>query len=157
MDEYRQSLLGRALADVLQELEASSDMDPRVGDTLFSLFDDAIQEEFQQQQQHKSAQQEKQQRGAPDETIAPLFTHETMELRGAVTSYNRFMEKWSIHATVADDGLQLDHALVDLHAPAPPRSALLVAPRTRSSSVEMLVKLHHAPLRPNAADGTRHL
>ncbi|TYZ69074.1 hypothetical protein PybrP1_008452 [[Pythium] brassicae (nom. inval.)] len=74
MDEYRQSVLGRALADALQALEAAGTVDGREGDAIFALFDDAVREVL--------------------EEARP--THEALELRAHVDAYNRFMDKWSL-------------------------------------------------------------
>ncbi|KAF1327272.1 hypothetical protein FI667_g7782, partial [Globisporangium splendens] len=146
MDEYRQSVLGRALADVLQELEAPpSAVDASIGDTLFSLFDEAIRAELQQPTATHKRQRTAS--GAPQEistrTPPPVFTHESMELQGNVKSYNRFMDKWSVHAAIEDDdsgALRLDHVPVKLHA--------------ASSSVEMLLKLHQSLPTARASSNT---
>lgn len=134
MDEYRQSLAGRALADVLQELEGSGAIDAQAGDTLFDLFDAAVCEEF-----HQSKQQIDDANGDDDEVEAQetplppvLFTHTSLELRARVESYNRYMDKWSVAAALNDSNnsvLLLDKASVKL----PPAAS------------RMLIKLHRPP------------
>lgn len=141
MDEYRQSLAGRALADVLQELEGSSTIDTQAGDMLFHLFDVAVREEFYQPKQQKAADGEN---AADEEHEAPpsppaLFTHTSLELRAGVESYNRFMDKWSVVAALNgsdNSALLLDKARV----PLPPAAS------------RMLIKLH----RPPATVAARH-
>lgn len=116
MDEYRQSVLGRALADVLQDLEGGGDLDAAAGDALFALFDAAAREQL-------------------SETPA---THETLALRAQTDTYNRFLDKWSLAVTLppgeeqgGDSALTMDgaswplprtctHMLVKLHTPPPP-------------------------------------
>lgn len=131
MDEYRQSLAGRALADVLQELEGSSTIDAQAGDMLFHLFDAAVQEEFHQSKQQKAADGE----NAADEVpLSPpaLFTHTSLELRAGVESYNRFMDKWSV--VVALNGSDNSVLLLDkARVPLPPAAS------------RMLIKLHRPP------------
>ncbi|KAG2811936.1 hypothetical protein PC116_g17615 [Phytophthora cactorum] len=93
MDGYRQTLLGRALADALQDIEKelsgdNSDANTAVlemdGDLLFSLFDEAMQLELLDK---RCKDQEK-----PIKT----FTHDSLELTGQVTAFNRFMDDWSV-------------------------------------------------------------
>ncbi|KAG2761951.1 hypothetical protein Pcac1_g26249 [Phytophthora cactorum] len=87
MDGYRQTLLGRALADALQDIEKelsgdNSDANTAVlemdGDLLFSLFDEAMQLELLDK---RCKDQEK-----PIKT----FTHDSLELTGQVTAFNRW-------------------------------------------------------------------
>ncbi|KAG3240848.1 hypothetical protein PI124_g14257 [Phytophthora idaei] len=96
MDGYRQTLLGRALADALQDIEKelsgdNSDANTAVlemdGDLLFSLFDEAMQLELLDK---RCKDQEK-----PIKT----FTHDSLELTGQVTAFNRFMDDWSVLTT----------------------------------------------------------
>jgi hypothetical protein len=84
MDGYRQTLLGRALADALQELEQERGEDDEEvdGDLLFSLFDEAMKLELRDRRDKEHW----------------TFTHETLELSGQVTAFNRFMEDWSLQA-----------------------------------------------------------
>lgn len=142
MDEYRQTIAGRALADVLQELERSGSLDARNGDALFDLFDAAVQEEIRAARRKKKPSADSPDAGPPP-AQSPLFTHDKLALHAHVESYNSFNEKWSIAATLQDRGsgdhtqhaLTLDTAglplpppqsarmLLKLHTPPPPRSS----------------------------------
>ncbi|KAE8892974.1 hypothetical protein PF005_g17274 [Phytophthora fragariae] len=96
MDGYRQTLLGRALADALRELEEESDALEVDGDLLFSLFDVAMQAELG--------------RETP-------FTHESVELTGQLTAFNRFLDDWSVQARALPQDIRLNHCVADLHLP----------------------------------------
>ncbi|GMF66847.1 unnamed protein product [Phytophthora fragariaefolia] len=101
MDGYRQTLLGRALADALRELELELEQQqqqapPLDGDLLFSLFDEAVQTQLRQD--------------------AP-FTHEALELAGQLTAFNRFLADWSVQARVRPQDVRLNHCVADLHVP----------------------------------------
>ncbi|GAB9473020.1 hypothetical protein Gpo141_00010183 [Globisporangium polare] len=141
MDEYRQSLAGRALADVLQELESSGTIDAQAGDTLFDLFDAAVREEFLQAKQQSDAPVAGEGETGDEEQQTPRpFTHTSLELRAGVESYNRFMDKWSVVAVLAgsdNSALLLDKARL----PLPPAAS------------RMLIKLHRPP---PATDHERH-
>lgn len=105
MDGYRQSLLGRALADVLQSLEAEG-ID---GDEVFALFDDAAREELSAGL-HAASSRRRRAQGGDQEGKDPgsVFTHKTMELSARLRSFNRFEDKWSLQAEVPSGGLLLD-------------------------------------------------
>ncbi|KAG6584880.1 uncharacterized protein IUM83_16568 [Phytophthora cinnamomi] len=91
MDGYRQTLLGRALADALRELEGELELD---GDLLFALFDEAMQAELRR-----------------------TSTHETLELAGQLTAFNRFLDDWSVQARAQPHDIRLNHCVADLHLP----------------------------------------
>lgn len=133
MDEYRQTLLGRALADVLQEMEGSHSLAPEIGDQLFSIFDDVLHDELRSVRPARSRSSKK--KPKPNETPAAdgavELTHEILQLSGHVASFNRFMETWSVHVDMSTrDTLSLDHVP---HALPTPSAACVQ---------ELLVKLH---------------
>lgn len=94
MDGYRQTLLGRALADALREVERAD------GDLLFELFDEAMRRELRTKTRSRQT-----------------HTHDTLELTGRVTAFNRFMDDWNVQAQVTPRDVKLDHAVADLHLP----------------------------------------
>ncbi|KAG7396676.1 hypothetical protein PHYBOEH_001904 [Phytophthora boehmeriae] len=104
MDGYRQTLLGRALADALQELEQTEGVDCLDGDLLFSLFDEAMRLELRDSKKRTEEGQK-------------TFTHGSLELSGQVTAFNRFMDDWSVQTRVASGDLKLDQGVMDLHLP----------------------------------------
>ncbi|KAL4158501.1 hypothetical protein PRNP1_004277 [Phytophthora ramorum] len=103
MDGYRQTLLGRALADALQDLEKErgdhNDLEVD-GDLLFSLFDESMELELRDSGQE-----------------GRTFTHESLELTGKVTAFNRFLGDWSVQARVMPRDIKLDHCVADLQLP----------------------------------------
>ncbi|CAI5716585.1 unnamed protein product [Peronospora destructor] len=111
MDGYRQTLLGRALADALRELEKEQeegktsaeglDID---GDYVFLLFDEAMRAELRD----RSSSQEEQ---------ARTFTHETLELTGQIIAFNRFMDDWSLRACANACDIKLNNCVAGLHLP----------------------------------------
>ncbi|KAG3147770.1 hypothetical protein C6341_g17631 [Phytophthora cactorum] len=114
MDGYRQTLLGRALADALQDIEKelsgdNSDANTAVlemdGDLLFSLFDEAMQLELLDK---RCKDQEK-----PIKT----FTHDSLELTGQVTAFNRFMDDWSVLVRMRSQDIELNHVVAVLDLP----------------------------------------
>ncbi|KAG3146327.1 hypothetical protein PI126_g13366 [Phytophthora idaei] len=114
MDGYRQTLLGRALADALQDIEKelsgdNSDANTAVlemdGDLLFSLFDEAMQLELLDK---RCKDQEK-----PIKT----FTHDSLELTGQVTAFNRFMDDWSVLVRMRSQDIELNHGVAVLDLP----------------------------------------
>ncbi|KAG1695911.1 hypothetical protein DVH05_019266 [Phytophthora capsici] len=108
MDGYRQTLLGRALADALQDLEEEGGGDEGLevdGDLLYSLFDDAIQFELRDRG------------GKKHEGVVRAFTHNSLKLTGQVTAFNRFMDDWSVLARVVPQDIQLNNGVADLHLP----------------------------------------
>ncbi|CEG44978.1 uncharacterized protein PHALS_01301 [Plasmopara halstedii] len=111
MDGYRQSLLGRALADALQDLEKeqyengadiSGNTGKLDGDLLFTYFDQAMQLELSDNGQ---------------ENLTQTFTHDLLKLTGRVTAFNRFENDWSLLAQVRSQDIHLDHSLLNLHLP----------------------------------------
>lgn len=137
MDGYRQTLLGRALADVLREMEAdSSGID---GDEVFAVFDEVMREELTaavratKQRETKSHQQAASATAPPTRSKAPatseaaqdatataaapaVFTHQSMEVTAKLESFNRFADDWSLQAAVASGDLVLDRAPVRWHS-----------------------------------------
>ncbi|KAG7389037.1 hypothetical protein PHYPSEUDO_011306 [Phytophthora pseudosyringae] len=109
MDGFRQTLLGRALADALQDLEkerGGADGGPEVdGDLLFLLFDEAVQSELRDR------------RCKEGEGRPRTFTHESLELKGQVTAFNRFMGDWSVLVRTKPQDIRLNHGVADLHLP----------------------------------------
>ncbi|RQM12842.1 hypothetical protein DD237_007429 [Peronospora effusa] len=111
MDGYRQTLLGRALADALRELEKEQeegDTDAGGlkidGDYVFVLFDKAMRAELRD-------------RNNSQEEQAQTFTHETLELTGQITAFNRFMEDWSLRACANACDIKLNNCVAGLHLP----------------------------------------
>ncbi|POM63062.1 hypothetical protein PHPALM_27703 [Phytophthora palmivora] len=108
MDGYRQTLLGRALADALQDLEKErQDGDTNVeidGDLIFELFDEAMQLELHD-------------RRKDPEGMVRVFTHPSLELTGQVTAFNRFMDDWSVQARMKPQDIELNHSVANLHLP----------------------------------------
>jgi hypothetical protein len=131
MEEYRPTLLGRALADVLQEMERDGAIAEADSDVLFAMFDHAMRAEF------AAAEPKPRKSEAPPTapTAPPLFTHRSMDLQGTAQSFNRFMDKWTVHATLSTtsgDSLRLEGVPLELpmgHVPA----------------VDIVVKLHDLP------------
>lgn len=125
MDGYRQTLLGRALADALREIEATGGESATTidGDAVFALFDKAVSEELaaglrasgRRRKKHKadSATAKKGGTGNASEEDAgvppPVFTHRSLALDARLRSFNRFEDKWSLQAAVPSGGLVLDH------------------------------------------------
>lgn len=138
MDEYRQTLLGRALADVLQEMEAEHSLVPEIGDQLFSIFDGVLRDELRSVQPAKPRGSNNKKKPKPNATPAAdgavELTHETMQLTGHVASFNRFMETWSVQVGMdSTDALKLDHVAHALPTPS------------GGCDQELLVKLHERP------------
>ncbi|CAH0521983.1 unnamed protein product [Peronospora belbahrii] len=111
MDGYRQTLLGRALADALRELEMEQEeekidaVDLSVdGDHVFRLFDQVMQAELR----NGSKSQEKKGR---------IYTHESLELKGQVVAFNRFLNDWSVQARVNTRDMKLNRSVANLHLP----------------------------------------
>ncbi|KAJ0409998.1 hypothetical protein ATCC90586_009675 [Pythium insidiosum] len=130
MDKYRATLMGRALADVLQEMESSQQLRPEESDLLFELFDATIQEELDAAAAPLPAGSNTGANVGADDTVSrpTVFTHERMDVEGHVRSYNRFMDKWSVHVALpSSEGLRLD-------------GLPLALPST--ATTEMLVTLH---------------
>ncbi|ETM01648.1 hypothetical protein F442_01885 [Phytophthora nicotianae P10297] len=114
MDGYRQTLLGRALADALQDMEkecsgdsddANADALEMDGDLLFSLFDEAMQLELL----HRDRKDQ--------ERPVRTFTHDSLELTGQVTAFNRFMDDWSVLVRMRPQDIQLNHGVAVLDLP----------------------------------------
>ncbi|KAE9033324.1 hypothetical protein PR002_g8733 [Phytophthora rubi] len=82
MDGYRQTLLGRTLADALRDLEEERD---------------ALE--------------------LRRETPGRTFTHESVELTGQLTAFNRFLDDWSVQARALPQDMRLNHCVADLHLP----------------------------------------
>lgn len=136
MDEYRQTLLGRALADVLQEMEAAHSLVPEIGDQLFAIFDGVLRDElrFVQPAKTRGSSKKKPKHNAIPAADAVELTHETLQLTGHVTSFNRFMDTWSVHVGMeSTDALTLDHVAHALPTPS------------GGCDQELLVKLHERP------------
>lgn len=125
MDEYRQSVLGRALADALQALEAASTVDPRDGDEIFALFDDAMRELLP----------------------AAQPTHEALELRARTEAYNRFLDKWSLAVALQSDSDEdeKDSEDADDGSARTSRALVLDGAQWPLPHSRMLVKLHKPP------------
>ena len=112
MDGYQQTLLGRALADALQELEdeqregdstvAALNVD---GDRLFVLFDEAMRTELCDV------------RNSGHQTQDRRYTHETLELTGHLVAFNRYMNDWSLQACVKAYNIELNQRVADLYLP----------------------------------------
>ncbi|KAL3656779.1 hypothetical protein V7S43_018338 [Phytophthora oleae] len=108
LDGYRQTLLGRALADALQDLEKEGGGDDALevdGDLLYSLFDEAMQLELRDR------------RGKDQENAVRTSTHESLKLTGQITAFNRFMDDWSVLARARPQDIRLNHGVADLHLP----------------------------------------
>ena len=112
MDGYQQTLLGRALADALQELEDEQrESDSMVaalnvdGDRLFVLFDEAMRTELCGV------------RNSGHETQGCRYTHETLELTGHVVAFNGYMNDWSLQACVMAYNIKLNQRVADLYLP----------------------------------------
>ncbi|TMW58113.1 hypothetical protein Poli38472_011701 [Pythium oligandrum] len=110
MDAYRQTLLGRSLADVLQTLEREQQLRPEQSDAIFELFDQVLREEFAaaEPKPKKRSRTNPSDTTSPPSPSPPLFTHQTLQLHGKVQSFNRFMDQWTLHAEIPADGVALD-------------------------------------------------
>lgn len=126
MDGYRQTLLGRALADALRKVEASGAAGSVDGDAAFELFDEAVRAELaaglrassRRRKRLKTTAAGGQAPGDADadgdgageeEADAPVFTHRSLALDARLRSFNRFEDRWSLQAGVRSGGLRLDH------------------------------------------------
>ncbi|RLN62695.1 hypothetical protein BBJ28_00026641, partial [Nothophytophthora sp. Chile5] len=135
MDGYRQTLLGRALADALRDLEEASEGELQLdGDRVFALFDDAMRAEL------RASSAPKKSKSPPPATdpAAPVFTHRSLQLTGEATAFNRFLDDWSVQARVASRDVVLDHSEADLHLSTSPASS---SEQQTEGSVAMLLKL----------------
>ncbi|TDH73561.1 hypothetical protein CCR75_006723 [Bremia lactucae] len=101
MDGYRQTLLGRSLADALHDIEMNcgdADVDRHVnGDLIFSLFDEAMMFELH------------------DKRNAQTYTHDLLQLTGEVTAFNRFVDDWSVLACVKSHEIHLNRSVAIFH------------------------------------------
>ncbi|RLN92975.1 hypothetical protein BBJ28_00024206 [Nothophytophthora sp. Chile5] len=133
MDGYRQTLLGRALADALRDLEEASEGELQLdGDQVFALFDEAMRAELRDS---SASRKSRRPRPAAD-PAAPAFTHRSLQLTGEATAFNRFLDDWSVQARVASRDVVLDHSEADLHLSTSPASS-----SEEEGSVAMLLKL----------------
>jgi hypothetical protein len=112
MEEYRSSVLGRALADVLQEIMENlppsatlTENGRDIGDEMFQLFDEILQEEFKKANKKDS------------NAMPNTFTHANLHLHGQVNAYNNYENQWSVECQVQQEDLRLGPRALSLDLP----------------------------------------
>nr|CCA22768.1 AlNc14C167G7911 [Albugo laibachii Nc14] len=133
MEKYRCSLLGRALADSLCDLIGDENeklgMEETFGTEIFAIFDSVMSTYFERTETSSSNDDK-------TVTVHPFYTHEHMDLLGRAVSHNRYMENWSLEASLEKD------SYAGMHAEIPFSMALDHLPQALSKKSTALVKLH---------------